>query len=100
MTMLIEDPRLEEKLKARRKAWGSDHHDEVWQGVYFMAPLPNNEHQRVGFPASRSFLRGRSASAGLGKVFPGVNLAGSDEDWEQRLPGARCRRLPQLRPPP
>ncbi len=81
MTMLIEDPRLEEELKARRKAWGSDHHDEVWQGVYFMAPLPNNEHQE--FVSGFTFiLVGAIAKAGLGKVFPGVNLARVDDDWE------------------
>ena len=82
MTMLIEDPRLEEELKARRKAWGSDHHDEVWQGVYFMAPLPNDEHQELvyGFTV---ILGAVIVNAGLGKVRPGVNLAGSDEDWER-----------------
>jgi Uma2 family endonuclease len=79
--MLIEDPRLEEQLKARRKAWGSDHHDEVWEGVYFMAPLPNNEHQEFVFRFT--FILGTAvANAGLGKVFPGVNLAACDEDWE------------------
>jgi Uma2 family endonuclease len=81
MTMLIEDPRLEEELKARRKAWGSDHHDEVWQGVYFMAPLPNNEHQRL-ISRFTFVLEGTVGGAGLGIVFPGVNLAGSDADWE------------------
>ncbi len=45
--MLIEDPRLEKELIAQRQAWGADHHDEVWEGVYFMAPLPNNEHQEL-----------------------------------------------------
>jgi hypothetical protein len=45
MTMLIDDPRLEEELKAERKAWGADHHEEVWEGVYVLAPLPNDEHQ-------------------------------------------------------
>ena len=45
MTMLIEDPKLEKELIAQRQAWGVDHHDEVWEGVYFMAPQPNNEHR-------------------------------------------------------
>jgi len=31
MTMLIENPRLEEELQERRKAWGADQHDEVWE---------------------------------------------------------------------
>ncbi len=81
MTMLIDDPWLEEQLKEQRRAWGSDHHDEVWQGVYFLAPLPNNEHQEL---ISRlTFIFGTAiANAGLGKVRPGVNLAGCDEGWE------------------
>ena len=67
MTMLIEDPRLEEELKAQQKAWGSDHHNEVWQGVYFMAPLPNDEHQELvyGFTV---ILGAVIVNAGLGKV--------------------------------
>ena len=82
MTMLIEDPWLEEQSRHQRKAWGSDHHDEVWQGVYFMAPLPNNEHQEL--ISGLTFIFGTAiANAGLGKVFPGVNLAGCDEDWER-----------------
>jgi hypothetical protein len=34
MSMLIENPRLEEELKEQRKAWGADQHDEVWEGVH------------------------------------------------------------------
>ena len=45
MTMLIENPRLEEELKEQRKAWGADQHDEVWEGVYFMPPMANDDHQ-------------------------------------------------------
>jgi Uma2 family endonuclease len=80
MTMLIDNPRLEEELKAQRKAWGSDHHDEVWEGVYFMAPLPNDEHQKI---VSRLtfILEATIDVAQLGEVRPGANLAGSD-DWE------------------
>jgi Uma2 family endonuclease len=80
MTMLIENPRLEEELKERRKAWGADHHDEVWEGVYFMAPLADNDHQEL--VAGLTFaLYDVVDAAGLGKVFPGVNLAGAAEDW-------------------
>ncbi|MGD0897800.1 MAG: Uma2 family endonuclease [Thermoguttaceae bacterium] len=80
MTMLIEDPRLEEEIKEQRRAWGADHHDEVWEGVYFMAPLPNDEHQRL---VSRLtfILEFTVGLPGLGEVRPGVNLAGPGEDW-------------------
>ena len=47
MAMLIENPRLEEELKEQRKAWGTDQHDEVWEGVYFMPPMANTDHQQI-----------------------------------------------------
>ena len=45
MTALINDPKLEEKLIAKRQAAGADKFDEVWDGVYVMSPLANDEHQ-------------------------------------------------------
>ena len=81
MTMLIENPRLEEELKQRRKAWGADQHDEVWEGVYFMPPMANDDHQDLVFEFA--LVWGATVSKpGLGKVRPGVNLAASAEDWE------------------
>ena len=76
MATLVTDPNLEQ-----RRAWGADHHDEVWEGGYVMAPLPNNEHQEIvgQLVAILEFLVGWP---GLAKVFPGVNLAGLAEDWE------------------
>jgi Uma2 family endonuclease len=87
MTMLIENPRLEEELKEQRKAWGADQHDEVWEGVYFMAPLADNDHQDLvgGLVA---VLREVVEAARTGKAFPGVNFAGASEDWtyDYRVP--------------
>jgi Uma2 family endonuclease len=87
MAMLIADPWLEEKLKEQRKAWGADHHDEVWEGVYFMAPLPNDEHQELVM-ALGSALYATIDGAELGKTRPGVNLAGFGDNWEHdyRIP--------------
>ena len=45
MSLMVLDERVAEQLLAERRAWGGDHHDEVWDGVYMMSPLPNNEHQ-------------------------------------------------------
>ncbi len=81
MTMLIENPRLEEELKAQRNAWGADQHDEVWEGVYFMPPMASDDHQDWVFEFA--YVLGAAISKrGLGKVRPGVNLAASAEDWE------------------
>jgi len=81
MAMFIESPELEEDLKARRQAWDVDKHDEVWEGVYFMSPEADNDHQDwvLEFAA---VLREAIAKRGLGKVYPGVNLAASAENWE------------------
>jgi Uma2 family endonuclease len=81
MAMLIENPRLEEELKEQRQAWDADQHDEVWEGVYFMPPMANDDHQEI--VSSFTFVLVASVGLpGLGKVRPGVNLAASAEDWE------------------
>ena len=82
MALLVTDPRLERQLIERRRASGADHHDEVWEGIYMMAPLPNSEHQEI-VANLVSVLLEVVGGPGLGKVFPGVNLAGEREDWGQ-----------------
>lgn len=81
MAVLVTDPRIEERLKEQRRAWGADRYDEVWEGIYMMAPLPNSEHRQI---VSRlvSILEEVVGWPGLGEVFPGVNLAGLEDDWE------------------
>ena len=81
MAMFIENPRLEEDLKARRQAWGADGHDEVWEGVYFMPPMANDDHQDLVLEFA-AVLREAVSKRGLGKVRPGINLAASAEEWE------------------
>lgn len=80
MAMLINDPRIEDRLREQRQAWGADHHDEVWEGVYVMAPLPNDEHQKLVLRLG-SILDGVLGWTGLGEVRPGVNLTGREDDW-------------------
>jgi Uma2 family endonuclease len=81
VAMYIENPEIEEDLKARRQAWGVDGRDEVWEGVYFMPPMANDDHQDWVFEFS--MVLGESISKRrLGKVRPGINLAASAEDWE------------------
>jgi Uma2 family endonuclease len=87
MALLVLDPRIEERLKAERAAWGADHHDEVWDGVYVMSPEPNDEHQ--GFVTEWIYiLQGLIGLAGRGVVRPGVNISDREEDWTRnyRIP--------------
>jgi Uma2 family endonuclease len=81
MAMFIENPRLEEELKAQRQAWDADGHDEVWEGVYFMPPMANDDHQDLVLEFA-AILREVVSRPGLGKVRPGVNLAASAIEWE------------------
>jgi hypothetical protein len=47
MPTLIPDPLPAEvaALLARRREWGADHHDEVWEGVLHMSPPPSPRHE-------------------------------------------------------
>lgn len=82
MDTLIVDPRVSQRLIDERRARGADRFDEVWDGVYVMAPAPNDEHQDLvgGFTeALRSVIDRRR----LGKTRPGINLANDPVDWER-----------------
>jgi Uma2 family endonuclease len=86
MAVLITDPSLEERLIEERKICGSDRWDEVWEGVYIVTPLPNNEHQLI-VGRLVGILEEVVSRAGLGEVFPGVNLSDMDGDWEHDFRG-------------
>ncbi len=47
MTALVLDSWLEARLKEERRQSGADRYDDVWEGVYTMAPMPTNEHQQI-----------------------------------------------------
>jgi Uma2 family endonuclease len=86
MSAVITDYNLAERLIAQRRESGADRYDEVWDGVYVMAPMPNDEHQDLvhGFDLVLGLV---IHLPGLGKVRPGVNVTDRDEDWEQNF---RC----------
>jgi hypothetical protein len=80
MSLLVLDKYVERRLRAQRKAWGVDQHDEVWEGVYVMSPIADIEHQ--------SLVKGLTVAfydvverPGLGIVLPGVNVSDRVEGW-------------------
>jgi Uma2 family endonuclease len=81
MTLLVTDSDLEAQLIAQRQASGGDRYDEVWEGLYVMAPLANNEHQKLQTKLVVTFqlILGLSSSA---EVFGGANVSDRDEDWQ------------------
>ena len=86
MPTLLLDEDLADSLRRQRQECGGDRWDEVWDGVYVMSPLPNNQHQTIGFKlaAAMDSVIGRD---GRGQVFPGVNVTDREDNWEKNF---RC----------
>ncbi|GAC1339287.1 MAG: hypothetical protein NVSMB14_05710 [Isosphaeraceae bacterium] len=92
MALLVTDPLVEEELIADRRARGIDRYDEVWEGVYVLSPLANDEHQYLASELSyilRSVLGGREVC----DVRAGVNVSDRDRDWTKnyRAPDVAVR---------
>ncbi len=86
MAAMILDPQMAERLLEQRRAWGADKFDEVWEGIYMMAPLPNDEHQNLA-GKFYAILEGLLDWQGLADVRAGVNLAGTTGEWTKNF---RC----------
>ena len=81
MAVLVLDPDLESHLKAVRRENDSDGHDEVWEGLHVMAPLPNDDHQDI----QASFLAMLKEALGWNspaKIRAGVNVSDRHRDWK------------------
>jgi Uma2 family endonuclease len=99
MATLVLDPAVEERIKAERAASGGDRYDEVWEGVYMMAPLADDEHQDLQTQLGGVLLV-RVGWTGLGQVRTGVNVSDREDDWTKNyrcpdvavfLPGTKAR---------
>lgn len=81
MAVLILDPDLESHLKTVRRENDADGHDEVWEGLRVMAPLPNNNHQRI----QGRFVAVLHAALGWDPattIAAGVNVSDREKDWQ------------------
>ena len=86
MSMVVLDPTDQEAILSQRRESGGDRYDEVWDGVYIMAPLANNEHQTLAFKLARIFDEAVGDS-GLAIVQPGANVSDRGKGWERNY---RC----------
>jgi Uma2 family endonuclease len=86
LPLLIPDVNVSARMIEDRRARGIDHHDEVWEGVYVMSPLANNEHQRLTTLLAAIFVEVIDRSE-LGQSFAGVNLTDQQDNW---LRNYRC----------
>src|SRR5436305_9087721 len=86
MVLIVCDREQERTLIRERRRSGADRFDEVWDGVYIMSPLADNEHQRVSTLLASSFIQaflGRSEV----QVFAGLNVSDRREKWKKNF---RC----------
>ena len=86
MDTVVLDRRLAELLREERAAAGSDRWDEVWEGTYMMAPLPNNEHQHIANRLATICEEIAGWSRGA-VVMQGTNVSDRDNGWQHNY---RC----------
>lgn len=79
---IICDPHAAFTLWAERQAAGLDRWDEVWNGVYIVIPLANNEHQRLVTKIAGRLMP-LIDDAGRGETFAGCNVSdvSPPADW-------------------
>ncbi len=87
MAVMIQDETICETLIRERRASGCDRYDEVWNGVYVMSPMANNEHQHLATKLAIA-LTTAIDDKGLGATLAGANVSDRDDDWAKnyRIP--------------
>lgn len=80
----IQDRNVLTSVIRERQRNGSDRCDEVWEGVYIVSPLANNEHQNLVTQLG-AVLTASIQWASLGTVFTGVNVSDQEEDWRRNF---------------
>lgn len=83
--LILPRPELKRLLRERRES-GADRFDEVWNGVYVMSPLADNEHQDVATRFA-GVLMAASGFRNDVRVMAGVNISDQTENWKQNY---RC----------
>jgi len=87
MSLMINDPQIASELIADRRAQQIDRYDEVWEDVYMMSPLANNEHQSLATELSIA-IGSVIDWQNLGRTQMGANVSDRREDWTRnyRIP--------------
>jgi Uma2 family endonuclease len=80
MEAVVLDPLWTDELIRRRREMGVDQHDEVWDGVYVMSPMANDEHQGLVSELTGVLLITVQWKS-LGLVRAGVNISDQLDDW-------------------
>jgi Uma2 family endonuclease len=77
---LVVDPLLLAELRERRSRNGTERLDEVWEGVYVLAPSADNEHQGSTTRLSSAILQGLGFDDDTA-VVAGANVSDRVRDW-------------------
>jgi Uma2 family endonuclease len=80
ISLMVNDPQLATELIAERQARQLDRYDEVWEDVYMMSPLANNEHQSLATQLSAAIVTVVDWS-NLGCTLTGANVSDRRDDW-------------------
>ncbi|MFO0891218.1 MAG: Uma2 family endonuclease [Isosphaeraceae bacterium] len=86
MALVSVDPVELSRLIRERRRTGGDRYDEVWDGVYVMSPIADNEHQHVAGMLAMAFTLGLDNRPDV-RVFPGCNVSDRQKRWEKNY---RC----------
>jgi Uma2 family endonuclease len=86
MKLLINDPDQVRRLIRERRRSGGDRYDEVWNGVYVMSPLADNEHQKLITRLSTAIDSVVGERPGA-NVLAGANVTDRRDEWTKNF---RC----------
>ena len=84
MSLLIHDELLSRELINLRRSAGLDRYDEVWDGVYVMSPMADNEHQDLVTEFATIF-RAVIDWKKLGRTLAGANVSDQHSDWTKNF---------------
>ncbi len=70
------------RLIQKRRRFGADRFDEVWDGVYVMSPEADNEHQLLGFELAAVLREAVGTLRGV-TVYPPINITDREDRWRE-----------------
>jgi Uma2 family endonuclease len=86
MPKMLLPPGAMKRLLHKRRVCGGDRYDEVWNGVYVLMPMGDNEHQELAFELAGAIKQGIGEHA-RARIFPGTNVSDREDDWRKNF---RC----------
>ena len=86
MALLSVNPVDLAHLIRERRESGGDRYDEVWDGVYVLSPVADNEHQQLGFDLAWAIKMELGHDQRI-QVFQGCNVSSRAERWRKNY---RC----------